>query len=119
VLVDHEKAWLALKALIADKGSHGRDTLLAEMSKLEVQHTLEEGLPERALRLYGVVFSHDLLRPAHEGPASASRDGHADLHAAGGESTDTKEQHHGEQHRHPFRADRADGHRAAVAPAAA
>lgn len=91
MLVDHERAWLALKALIADKGSHGRDTLLAEMSKLEVQHTLEEGLLERALRLYGVALSDDLLRPAHALPSSGARDGLHDRPAAGSEATVNKE----------------------------
>jgi hypothetical protein len=64
VLVDHEAAWLALKAAVAQKSHHGQRDLLAEMARLEVAHALVEGLPEKALRLYGVDLSEDLLRPS-------------------------------------------------------
>lgn len=78
MLVDYEKVVRDLKVYFARKGSHGRDGLLAEIARLEAEHQLEEGLPEKALRLYGVVVSDALLRPALGAPALESLDGHVD-----------------------------------------
>lgn len=75
MLVDNEAVLLGLKAVLMEKKSHGRDTLLAEIARLEVQHRIEEGVPERALRLYGVVLSDDLLSPTAQIPSAGSSDG--------------------------------------------
>lgn len=64
MLVDAERVLLDLKRHIASKSHHGQRDLLAEIARLEVQNQLEEGLPERALRLYGVKFAEDLTRPS-------------------------------------------------------
>lgn len=62
MLVDHERVLADLKGIIADKSAHGQRDLLAAIARLEAQHRVEESLPERALRLYGVVFADDLLQ---------------------------------------------------------
>lgn len=41
--VDHELAWLKLKALIADKASHGRKDLMLAMGEIEVECMVPEG----------------------------------------------------------------------------
>ena len=79
MLVDYERVVQALKEYVCTKGSHGQRELLAEISRLEAACTLEEGLPEKALRLYGVVLSDALLRPALGDPALDPRDGSDDL----------------------------------------
>ena len=43
-LVDHERAWLKLKAYVATKGSHGKRDLFLVMSEIEVECTLDEDL---------------------------------------------------------------------------
>jgi hypothetical protein len=43
MVVDHEKAWLALKAHISSKRSHGQDELFREMALIEVQSRIPEG----------------------------------------------------------------------------
>jgi hypothetical protein len=75
VLVDYEKVVLALKKAISEKGSHGQRDLLALISGLEAQHTLDEGLPEEALRLYGVAIGGALIRPALVAPRVERPDG--------------------------------------------
>jgi hypothetical protein len=75
VLVDYEKVVLSLKAFVSAKPSHGREGLLAEISRLEAENALEEGLPEKALRLYGVVLTDALLRPALGSPSLGDSDG--------------------------------------------
>lgn len=76
MLVDFEAVLLDLKRAILAKNSHGQRDLLAVISRLEVEHQLDEGTPERALRLYGVVLSDDLLRPALDGLRVDYGDGH-------------------------------------------
>lgn len=64
MLVDHERAWLALRAFIQTKSGHGTfgpQGLLAEMAKIEVECAVEEGPTERILRLFGVQLSDDLI----------------------------------------------------------
>lgn len=75
MLVDHEKAWQRFKAVVASKSSHGQKDLLAEMSRIEVECGVEEGLPEKALRLYGIVISDDLLKPSQSDPRVGQGDG--------------------------------------------
>lgn len=41
--VDHELAWLKLKAIIADKSAHGRKDLLLSMTEIEVSCLVPEG----------------------------------------------------------------------------
>src|SRR3954469_8142772 len=94
VLVDHERVVLDLKRAIVAKKSHGQRDLLALIAQLEVQHQLEEGVPERALRLYGVVFSDDLLRPSLSDPRVGRGDGADDLRAAGADATVPQEGTH-------------------------
>lgn len=43
MVVDYERAWLALKATIAEKSSHGRHDLFAVMSEIEVESLVPEG----------------------------------------------------------------------------
>lgn len=98
MLVDYEKVVRDLKALIASKGSHGQRDLLAAVARLEAEHQLEEGLPERALRLYGVVFSDALLRPALEVPVSGLPDGPDDRPGRRPGGTRYQEAPHHEHH---------------------
>lgn len=53
--VDFDRAWLKLKAVIAEKRSHGQEALLAEMARIELD-CAEQGVLE------------DSGPPAHEGP---------------------------------------------------
>lgn len=39
---DAERAWLRLKGVIVQKGSHGRTGLLTEMARIEVECSLED-----------------------------------------------------------------------------
>lgn len=94
MLVDFEAVLLDLKAVLVTKASHGRDALLAEIAGLEVKHRVTEGLPEKALRLYGEELA-DALRPAVSPPSLEAADGHNDtavLDAAAHRST--QEDHH-------------------------
>lgn len=42
--IDYEAAWMALKASILEKRSHGQKDLLADMSRLEVENAVPAGL---------------------------------------------------------------------------
>lgn len=95
MLVDCERVLLLLKQHIASKNSHGQRDLLAEIARLEVECRVDEGLPEKALRLYGVVFSDDLLRPADADPRADQRDGHDDIPRRVADSPVHKEDTHG------------------------
>lgn len=80
MLVDYERAWLALKAATAGRQGIGVGSLHALMAQLEIDHRVEEGLPERAFRLYGVALAHDLTIGNHtstsaEAQAPTSNDG--------------------------------------------
>ncbi|MET0604176.1 MAG: hypothetical protein ABW167_19485 [Baekduia sp.] len=99
MLVDYEKVARDLKAYIAGKGSHGQRDLLAEIGRLEAAHKLEEGLPEMALRLYGVVFSDALLRPALGPPVTGDLDGPDDRPERRSGGTRYEEDTDGRQHR--------------------
>ena len=61
MLTDHERVLLKLKSHIAAKASHGQRDLLGLIGKLEAECAIEEGLPEKALRLYGNLMSEDFL----------------------------------------------------------
>ncbi len=74
MLVDYERVLLELKRVLLTKKSHGADSLLAELARLEVKYQLLEGVPERALRLYGYEVPGDLPRPTD--PLSLEEEGH-------------------------------------------
>lgn len=97
MLIDHERVLLDLKRIIAAKSHHGQRDLLAEISRLEVENVVEEGVPERALRLFGVVLSDDLLRPPSQEPRVAPVDGHNGDALRPGSHRDKEERH--ERHR--------------------
>ena len=42
-VVDHERAWLALKKVVTSKRSHGQRDLLAEMTRIEIECAVPEG----------------------------------------------------------------------------
>jgi hypothetical protein len=65
MLVDYERAWLELKAATLGKQGIGVGTLHSLMAELEISNRVEEGLPERALRLYGVLLGQDLTIGGH------------------------------------------------------
>lgn len=68
-LIDWEAVVLDLEAYIAAKHSHGQRELLARLAELRVQHRQIEGLPEKALRLYGTDLI-DAVTPRPAGPDS-------------------------------------------------
>lgn len=72
MLVDHEEVLLRLKEHIVGKNSHGQRDLLGVLTRLEVECRVPEGLPEKALRLYGEEL-HEVLVPRKEPAAN----GHA------------------------------------------
>lgn len=76
MLVDHERVLLRLKEEMADRQGIGRDALYALISKLEVECAVEEGVPERAFRAYGVLLSRDLIT---SGDQPAPEEAHAPL----------------------------------------
>lgn len=39
---DSERAWLRLKEVVVQKGSHGRSGLLTEMARIEVECSLDD-----------------------------------------------------------------------------
>lgn len=69
-LIDWEAVVLDLEAHIAGKHSHGQRDLLAKLAELRGQHRQIEGLPEKALRLYGTDLI-DAVTPRPAGPDSA------------------------------------------------
>jgi hypothetical protein len=76
VLVDVEAAWLDLKAEVSRKSHHGQRDLLAVMARLEVKHRIEpEGLPEQALRLYGLEFFSQVVKQLPDSPGDRVRPG--------------------------------------------
>lgn len=42
-VVDYERAWLRLKEVIGEKGSHGQRDLFTEMAGIEVECSIPEG----------------------------------------------------------------------------
>jgi hypothetical protein len=90
MLVDFERVIALLKREVASKPSHGQRDLLATIARLEGECMIEEGLPEKALRLYGPDLADALaqLRPARRDPRVVLADGLAD--DAGGVTTDRR-----------------------------
>lgn len=70
-LVDWEAVVLDLEAHVRSRNSHGQRDLLATLADLKIRHRQIEGLPEKALRLYGPELAEVLdRRPTdaeHEG----------------------------------------------------
>jgi len=60
--VDYEAAWTALQAEVASKPGHGRAPLLTRMAELAAEHTIPEGLMERAARIFGLSFLSEIAR---------------------------------------------------------
>lgn len=101
MLVDHEALLLDLKRHLVTKNSHGQRDLLGLIAHLEVAHAVEEGVPERALRLYGADLAEALRRsdePTTGGPAGDHGHG-AEAHSLTGRNGHNEEDHHGSQHR--------------------
>lgn len=84
MVVDYERAWIRLTALVASKTQHGREPLLSDMANLAAECQVPEGEPERWLRLFGMDVSRTVRPPAirDSGPSS---DGDS---VAGGTGTD-------------------------------
>ena len=100
MLVDYERAWLALKAATSGKQGIGVGTLHALMAQLEIDNRVEEGLPERAFRLYGVALAHDLTIGSHTPALSEAHAPSGDgFEAAPSDPAEngSKENHAGEQ----------------------
>lgn len=98
MLVDYERVVQRLRQEMVERQGIGRDGLYALIARLEVECAVEEGLPERALRLYGVALSDDLitsgLQPAPDPAHAPGPDGSGaapSIAARGG----TKEHTHG------------------------
>lgn len=78
MLVDWEAVVHDLEAFIANKqgNSFGQRELTDELLRLRVLHRQVEGLPEKALRLYGSELIDVLSpRPATDGAARAGGNG--------------------------------------------
>lgn len=70
MLVDCERVLLEVKRYIATKPHHGQRELSAVINSLEAEHSIEEGLPERTLRLYGLEFFEEAIRASRDQPTS-------------------------------------------------
>jgi hypothetical protein len=96
MLVDSEHVLLELESYIASRSSHGRNDLLLKITELKTAHTVTEGLPEKAIRLFGTQLSEDLIR-THPGKAPADEDSDrapAMATAPGHRSPNGTEEHH-------------------------
>lgn len=71
--VDCDRCWIALKAYVVSKRSHGAKDLLAEMARIEV----ESQVPDAPPQTYRFTTHYPAVRPLPGGPdvVSASRDG--------------------------------------------
>jgi hypothetical protein len=105
MLVDYERVVALLKRHATSKGSHGQRELLEVIARLEAECMIEEGLPEKALRLYGVVLSDDLLRPSLRDPRAGLVDGHVEGAPAGDASPSDRRNHGGERQSRGFDRD--------------
>lgn len=94
-LVDWEAVVLDLECYIAAKNSHGQRDLLAKLAELRSEHRQLEGLPEKALRLYGDELV-DALKPRPTDVDSAGGDAMDGASPIRRESTTPE----GEQHGH-------------------
>ncbi len=70
-LVDWEAVVLDLEAHVMSRNSHGQRDLLRVLTELKIRHRQVEGLPEKALRLYGPELAEALDR----GPAGGEHEG--------------------------------------------
>lgn len=43
MIVDHERAWLSLKAYVMTRRSHGQDALLGQITRIELECSVPEG----------------------------------------------------------------------------
>jgi len=74
MVVDYERAWHRLQAVVAGKTQHGREPLLVDMARIAEECQVPEGERERWLRLFGVDVSRTVRPPQtpDTGPSSAS-----------------------------------------------
>lgn len=61
MLVDSERVLLELEDFFISKNSFGSRELLRKLVELKSECRITEGVPEKALRLYGVLLSEDLI----------------------------------------------------------
>lgn len=66
-LTDWEAVVADLEAYVLTRNSHGQRDLLAKLADLRSRHRQIEGLPEKALRLYGEELI-DAVKPRPAGP---------------------------------------------------
>lgn len=71
-VVDHERAWVQLQAVIASKSQHGREALLVEMATIASRCQMPEGELVRLLRLHGVDLQR--LHATRDSPGNAGED---------------------------------------------
>lgn len=72
-LVDYERVVVRLRQEMVGRQGIGADGLLALIGRLEAECAVEEGLPERALRLYG----SEIFELIKSGTPSAPQQSHA------------------------------------------
>ncbi len=95
MLVDCEHVLLDLKREIALKSHHGQRDLLAAIARLEVKHEIAEGLPEEALRLYGLDFFMEAVRtPSSPDGRVWPVDGDKDRALRGDSTNESQEDNH-------------------------
>jgi len=70
-VVDHERAWLALKKVVTAKKSHGQRDLLSEMARIEI----ECEVPEDQEGFDGAPPVHHSSKSSEPPPALAVADG--------------------------------------------
>lgn len=101
MLVDWEAVVHDLEAYIDSKPgrSFGERELTAELRGLRVRHRVTEGLPERALRLYGASLI-DVLRPTPATPDSEVSGGMRDGDPHRIAATPHEEEHDHVRHGH-------------------
>lgn len=73
MLIDYERVVLRLRQEMVGRQGIGADGLLALIGRLEAECAVEEGLPERALRLYG----SEIFELIKSGTSSAPLQAHA------------------------------------------
>lgn len=68
MITDYEAVVADLRIYLVGKRSFGQRELIIKLTELEAKHRVEEGLPEKALRMYGNEIHEAITQP----PASES-----------------------------------------------
>lgn len=130
MLVDYEAVLLDLKRHLATKPHHGQRELAVVIAQLEVKNRVEEGMPDRALRLYGLEFFEEAITSSRQPPSTERRvapgDGHQVRALRGDSSPQSEEDTHGRRNsdraspsgQAPSRSRAARGRATAARPAA-